>query len=596
MTNSNVSKPAIQEADPSVLMEQKNQEFDNQLETLKGEAKFLKGLRIEGNKVVYKHLVQLQQFWKEANKHVNYLDQYYEKKKYKRQVNHGINFAPLIEQIWGEKCLSTNKINRWSRALNKVHAEYESNPFYQEDTVNKLVAFIENSKGVNGLADYGTKPGDLGDEVADEIADAELTKKSTYLESEIENLNAAALTYYANFGASKRQKFNGYVPVGENDLSVMLVKKHMTGDFIVIDASPENASTKKLIGEKYAANFSCLYVSLRALFETMATQCLPGRLQSAYKRVLDFDRKSKEKKINSAIRRLTYKDSDKSFIMSPILGYSGVVTIAKPKATVIESVGCDVFMSTVSRRAVETEIIGPRKFNLYAPKPLDKHQPIPPSDQFSHKVILTSSVDESKKIPVIFDSQVSKKELADQLTVDQDALNNPIWEIKVNGVWVQELHHKFTQHWVKSHGNHLKRDHQKTFQLQLQNNNIRIKFFDEEGLYAYNAPFVVNSDAVQGTDCEQRYLSSDFATAIYAIGQFELVGDVTFTQHNELLGIHYETDAAAYSVYIPGCDEKANRYRTGLIKYKLQLAEPDPTEKYCDQSDEEIGDEFNEPA
>jgi NADH:ubiquinone oxidoreductase subunit B-like Fe-S oxidoreductase len=75
-----------------------------------------------------------------------------------------------------------------------------------------------------------------------------------------------------------------------------------------------------------------------------------------------------------------------------------------------------------------------------------------------------------------------------------------------------------------------------------------------------------------------------------------LVGDVTFTQHNELLGIHYETDAAAYSVYIPGCDEKANRYRTGLIKYKLQLAEPDPTEKYCDQSDEEIGDEFNEPA
>jgi len=64
MTNSNVSKPAIQEADPSVLMEQKNQEFDNQLETLKGEAKILKGLRIEGNKVVYKHLVQLQQFWK----------------------------------------------------------------------------------------------------------------------------------------------------------------------------------------------------------------------------------------------------------------------------------------------------------------------------------------------------------------------------------------------------------------------------------------------------------------------------------------------------------------------------------------------------
>jgi hypothetical protein len=596
MTNSNVSKPAIQEADPSVLMEQKNQEFDNQLETLKGEAKFLKGLRIEGNKVVYKHLVQLQQFWKEANKHVNYLDQYYEKKKYKRQVNHGINFAPLIEQIWGEKCLSTNKINRWSRALNKVHAEYESNPFYQEDTVNKLVAFIENSKGVNGLADYGTKPGDLGDEVADEIADAELTKKSTYLESEIENLNAAALTYYTNFGASKRQKFNGYVPAGENDLSVLLVKKYMTGDFIVIDARPENASTKKLIGEKYATNFSCLYVSLRALFETMATQCLPGRLQSAYKRVLDFDRKNKEKESNSAIRRLTYKDSDKSFIMSPILGYSGVVTIAKPKATVIESIGCDVFMSTVSRRAVEANIIGPRKFNLYEPKPLDKYQPIPSSDQFSHVLNLTSRVVEDKKIPVIFDSQVSKKELADQLTVDLDALNNPIWEIKVNGDWVQELHHKFTQQWVKSHGNHLKRDHQKTFQFQLQNNNVRIKFFDEEGVYAYNATFAVNSDAVQGTDCEQRYLSSDFATAIYAIGQFELVGDVTFTQHKELLGIHYETDAAAYSVYIPGCDEKANRYRTGLIKYKLQLAKADATDQYSGQSDDEIGEEFNEPA
>ena len=595
MTNSTVIKPANQDTDPSVLMEQKNQEFDRLFETLKGEAEFLKGLRIEGNKGVYKHLVQLYLFWKEANQHGDYLNKYYGK-DYKRQVNHGINFAPLIDQAWGKDFNSTNKINRWSRALNKVHAEYESNSFYKDDTVNKLVAFIENSKGVNGLTDYGTKTGELGDDVADEIADAELTKKSTYLEAEIEKLNAAALNYFTISGASKRQKFNGYVPVGENDLSVLLVKKHVTGDFIVIDARPENASTKKLIGEKYATNFSCLPISLRALFETMATQCLPGRLQSAYKRVLDFDRKNKDKENNSAIRRLIYKDSDKSFIMSPILGYSGVVTIAKPKSTVIESVGCDVFMSTLSRRAVETKIIGPRKFNLYEPKPLDKYQPIPPSDQFSHVVNLTSSVDESKKIPIIFNSQVSKKELAEQLTVDQDALNNPIWEIKVNGDWVQELHHKFTQQWVKSHGIHLKRDHQKTFQLQLQNNNIRIKFFDEEGVYAYNAPFAVDSNAVQGTDCEQRYLSSDFATAIYAIGQLELVGDITFTQHNELLGIHYETDAAAYSVYIPGCDEKANRYRTGLIKYKLQLAEPDPTEKYCYQSQEEISKEFNEPA
>jgi hypothetical protein len=129
-----------QSADPSAII------LDAEFERIKKHAKLAFDGRINSRKQFNKAFAGLIVFFVRADKDLNYLDKFYQTgvKAHKRSVNHGYNFAPLIEEVWGglEKKLETNKKNRWSRAMNNLLKIYKSDPKYQTDSVNQLAALL----------------------------------------------------------------------------------------------------------------------------------------------------------------------------------------------------------------------------------------------------------------------------------------------------------------------------------------------------------------------------------------------------------------------------------------------------------------------
>ena len=111
------------------------------------------------NRAFYAHVADVYIWWRQASAVTGYLDGEYAKlnRQFKSRVKYGINFSPLLVLVWGNDNCNTADLDRHSRALNGIHAEYCSRPkYYAKDGVAKMATFIEAQHGINGLTGYGS--------------------------------------------------------------------------------------------------------------------------------------------------------------------------------------------------------------------------------------------------------------------------------------------------------------------------------------------------------------------------------------------------------------------------------------------------------
>ena len=144
----------------AAAVQQQTTAMNTQLNNMKQSAVNVEKQFKMGNKAHYTHLIQLVLFWIEAVLIKGYLDSIYTSKlskSFKKKVDHGINFAPLLATVWegvGKSSVMTNKFNRNSRAMNVILNEYNANlQKYAVNTVDQLVAFVEDKGGIGGLID-----------------------------------------------------------------------------------------------------------------------------------------------------------------------------------------------------------------------------------------------------------------------------------------------------------------------------------------------------------------------------------------------------------------------------------------------------------
>jgi hypothetical protein len=556
-----------------------------------------------GNKAHYTHLVELVLFYISASKINGYLNSLYTSKlskMFKSKVDHGVNFAPLLATVWEgveKSSVMTNKYNRNSRAMNAILNEYNANvakyTVNKDTTVAELVAFVEEKGGINGLIDFSKENTSKKIET-DFDADIELcTAEVKQDANEVEKLSQEGLKLVKSSTSYPTATFTGNVVLNKDNCSMILITKTNTGEFAVIDQITDTVLINKSLAKQCAGNFRSSPKSMRVMYETIATQCLPSSLQHTYKQLIEEAGKFTDGEKRHVARRLIYKSNEEKFLFSSIRTNSCVVTVAKPKQQVIEQVDYDLQLANVYRRELEKKIISPRLFNSYKLVDLDENEIFPANGKdFSHHISLEEITEAKDKVahrfPVVLDGESTHAESFHQVDVADLKGKTPLWKRTVNSNWIQEFNACFTNNWIESHGKHIKRPHQTILELEFKRQLVQVNFFKKGSEYDFDLNVIVPIASGEGYGQPCNVLSKDFAVAMHALGDLPLINDVVIEVLEGALKFEYETDAAFYELYVPFVNESAERYTSAFTKYQLVRNQASPEDDPSYQTEEEM--------
>ncbi len=518
------------------------------------------------NRAFYAHVAAVYYWWRHASEVTGYLDSEYAKlaRKFKSRVKYGYNFSPLLVLVWGNDNCSDGDLDRHSRALNSIDAEYLSRPsYYKKDGVARLAKFIEDRHGINGLTGYGKADTEEDD---DEIVSS--FKKPALPDSAKSNaLYQAAAAHYAHLTTSPSINFGAAIPVNNEELAVILVKRSATG-FQLLGATNDADAVRAAAVVNFKHTFSALPSSVRAIVETVRTQCLPAHLQKIQRDLTD---KSKQKhddgKPKLSPKRLLYRANSADFLLSPVRAHAGVVTVARPKHNVLDDAASDVFLSNPARLALERRAISNYEFNLYKADSIDTIKTYAQESSASHVLRLENIADETDYLHLDFwqyDSAV-----ADVIPqVDIDSLGHADWQQSLSITWFRHLALDVVEKWFASHANHIKREHQKICQVQFGRDSIAISFVRRNAVFEHRHEIALPQQTQGFKTLNLYFLTRDLMPVLRSIADFEVDGAVDVLVDTAAVLFKFQTDAAAFTVAVPTANENAIRNKKGFTFYQ----------------------------
>lgn len=519
------------------------------------------------NMALYAHLAQLYVWWRAASTVEGYLDSEYKKigKRRPKPVSYGINFSPLFRITWGyDNGLSDDRCRRWSIVLNKLHDLYEAEQQYQTDTVAKFQTYIHVKGGVDGIVNDGKfSPTELDDdELSDEEVDAKRADEPPRLsiEEKIKLLYGTAKQFYETVPGPVTLGAGHVVPVTDDGLGIVLVRK--TGKtYQLVGASNDDEVIRPLLMQTFLNDFSALPASIRTLVELISTQCLPELLQPMYDALVDPAVRSAGDGANKAVRRAMYRHDRQMFILSPLHSDSGVVTTARPVQPVLENASCDAFVSTRCRRAIERRLVSGRDFNLYATAQVAQIPEYAYKDLATHSIRIQDRFAGPDYLHVDFLPFHSKIPTPrGQLIAKEDIAGSPVWSVVLEPAWFRKFALEFTMPWVRSHGTHIRREHQGVMQLDFSDAAMTLNFVYRDGEFEVDHKVEFDGAHTSGEATSVCVLSKDFIVAMQAIADLGVLSGVDLTVNDHVLALEFYTGAAQYRQYIPTCtlDQKRN--------------------------------------
>ena len=530
--------------------------LNQKLTQLQNDGSVVAGLYRNANRTFYKHVVELYMWWRDAEQVPGYLDQAYSwtGKKYKTKVKHGINFAPLFWLAWGpDNGLTDDKANRCSRVLNKLHKLYLAEKQYRTDSVVKLANYIESKGGINGLVGYG-KAVDVEDD-DDEEADAAPVLETRLMSTDamFAELFASARDFYCSVSAPSAIDLDATIPLTGDGLGLVLVRK-VGSQYQLIGASRDDTMVQPVAVQTYLHDYSALPQSVRAIIETISTQCLPRNLQKFYNALQDDAAKGAKAASAKSIRRLLYLHASGELLLSPMHAESGVVTVAKPKQQVFANVSTDTALLLRCRRAIEQRLIADSDFNFYQTANINTVPEFTIPNLASHVIRLQHRfVPHDYMYMEFWPFYTGGIAPTAQLAVSSTNNGFGTWQGRLSLAWFRKFALEFTTPWLSNHGLNITRAHQKVFHLAFGMNDLTAYFICRNGLFENELAVGFDGAATGGAVITVSVLSKDFAIAMQAVADLGVVSEVNVEVDSDVLALRFSTTAADYRLYIPTC-------------------------------------------
>lgn len=535
------------------------------------------------------NLVKIYYWWQEAYR----LPDYYNAKlaylppELLRNTTDKFNFAPVLRLFYGVYTLDDPKRSRMSSALNALHEEWQAKPKLYKQDVAKLANFIEQNKGITGLAKKQVNIAPASSANADIKADialdeyeamarakqAEFANDYEYVAKRVklvrankriklevtdaqrkEALSEAAENYWRK--ANGITDFDLTFGVETNKRKYSLALLHIDGEtFTVIDTNVDEAAIKSALLAAYRKQFAAVPQSLRCLLEILRTQHVGGAVRKQLEKTLELGiEKNAQGKLVYARKRLVLCPANNQILLSPISSKAGVVSIATPKSRLIKETDCDFFMPGYSRSLLERRLIENDDINQFDVSSPSIFKPYNTKPSIIYGLKLTN-----KAMPAdfgyidILPFVSGDASNYSQVTVNTTYLAAIKSKHKIDAATMHKLAKQYADKWLDGKGNHSNRPENTMCTFTVADTYFKFEIFEKSGDVGADPICTIGKKLKLSQPYKQYFKCKDLMPALSGIAALQLDGEVEILLDSNVLAFKYKTAVASYITAIPTC-------------------------------------------
>jgi hypothetical protein len=507
-------------------------------------------LYVSSRNKLYEGLAKTYLWWQEANKEKGLLEKLYKDNgiQYKKEIKAEENYSPLLRFLWGmDGTVNSNTIDLWNRALNKVNGAVNADKaFYKQNTVQKIITYIDTKGGIRGLAAYDSGRVDLAKEPK---------KKKTKVDINIEKKQheehlVKGLAYYAK-SATPIAKFQTKhsLPTADTSIGLGLFRKNKSG-YELLKAIDDKALIEQALIGSYARSTEGVPYTVRLIAEIIATQTVPKPLESLSRSLADKSKfKTEDGTVLMMLKRLLYMAEKRVFVLSASRSSCSPVTIAIPNKQIIDSKQ-SVALAINDRTYIENNLIHSGDINFYTTDSPNKFDAIK-GEIASHKLELENTITKKYRFIRFYPLAVYKTEVSRQQSILKRGLKfKAVHTAKLDANWLAELNGEFLSRWVNGLGKSIKRKEYAVIAMAFGKGGVTFKFCHRSNVYTEeNLIRYTHSSNTKAITVE--LLAKDVIPVLNSLVYSDLVGNVIVEVDSKAIFFKYKTKSADYIVAIP---------------------------------------------
>jgi hypothetical protein len=515
-------------------------------------------LYVSSRNKLYEGLAKTYLWWQEANKEKGLLEKLYKDNgiQYKKEIKAEENYSPLLRYLWGmDGTVNSNTIDLWNRALNKVNGAVNADKtFYKQNTVQKIITYIDTKGGIRGLAAYDSGRVDLAKEPKRKKTKVDISIEKKQHEEHL----VKGLAYYAKSAApiAKFQTKHS-LPTADTSIGLGLFRKTKSG-YELLKAIDDKALIEQALIGSYARSTDGVPYTVRLITEIIATQTVPKPLENLSRSLADKSKyKTEDGTVLMMLKRLLYMAEKRVFVLSASRSSCSPVTIAIPNKQIIDSKK-SVALAINDRTYIENNLIHSGDINFYTTDSPNKFDAIK-GEIASHKLELENTITKKYRFIRFYPLAVYKTEVSRQQAILKRGLKfKAVHTAKLDANWLAELNGEFLSRWVNGLGKSIKRKEYAVIAMAFGKGGVTFKFsqrdnnYVEEELIKYTYPSSTKAITVE-------LLAKDVIPVLNSLVCSDLVGNVIVEVDSKAIFFKYKTKSAEYIVAIPTTNSKGIR-------------------------------------
>jgi hypothetical protein len=515
-------------------------------------------LYVSSRTMLYEGLAKVYLWWQDANKEKGLLEKLYKDNgiQYKKEIKADENYSPLLRYLWGmDGTVNSNTIDLWNRALNKVNAAINADKvFYKQNTIQKIITFIDTKGGIRGLAAYDSTQVDVAKEPK-----LKKTKIDVNVEKKRHEEHLAKGNVYYATNATPIAKFTTKhsLPTADSSIGLGLFRKTKSG-YELLKAIDDKALIEQALIGSYARSTDSVPYTVRLITEIIATQTVPKPLQSLSRSLADKSKfKSADGTAMMMLKRLLYMAEKRVFVLSANRSACSPVTIAMPNKQIIDSKQ-SVALNINDRTYIENSLIQSGDLNFYTTDTPTKVLAIK-GEAATHKLELENTITKKYRYVRFYPLTIHKSEASKQQAILKRGMKfKAVHTAKLDTNWLAELNGEFLSRWVNGLGKSIKRKEYAVIALAFGKSGITFKFCQRANTYV-EEELIKYTHASNAKAITVEVLAKDIIPILNSLVYSDLVGGVTLEVDSKAIFFKYKTKSAEYIVAVPTTNSKGIR-------------------------------------
>jgi hypothetical protein len=529
-----------------------------ELEELKRFAQLQTAVYVSSTEKLYEGLARVYLWWREANKEQGLLDRLYKENgiQYKKVTGQKVNYSPLLRYLWNiESKTKGATLQQWSKALNKLNDAFERGSYFKKEPQLRIVEYIKSKGGLLKLAGYVIKEPSKEKKGGKRSKAKDGEMQSTHLEE--------GKSYFVNQAPPLTTiKLSEPLPVTDVEEFTLALLRKRNNSYELLSTVEDSKIIEQAVVDTYRRSASHMPNTVRLLTEIIGTQSLPKSIAEQGQKLAEKSKYKAEgtKEVRYQLRRLLYLASSSTFVLSANRSDCSVVTIARPRANIIDSAE-DVALAVGDRRFIEDDLIHTGDAAWFA---ADGKVLVPETEEgpASHKLELINTVTKKKRnvrfypLPV-YDSEASRK----QAVLKAGVTAQPKYSATLTHKWLGRMNALFLSKWLtsKSKGTKMTRDEYAVLELAFGKTMVTICHTYESDKFSHGDRIDFDDKVTGKGSVRSLVLSKDIVPVLKALVQMDIVGDVEVQADEKMVGFVFATECADYKIAVPCSTAKRKR-------------------------------------